>query len=376
VSIDDFVYKKYIVRDNVPEDLIKPIDKLIGDVCYDYGLTLNIISTNYVFPRIIGCDKENILIWDQTYWEIFRQFLIYLTDLSAIKEKSVIYNDDFAQPLILIPLTYYLAMIVKDKKIAFNFANYYKFRMQRRQVFLVNTSLNAISRYIEIAKIYVSVHEQIHFMYKNNKIQKLSDLKSIEDMLDIVYRLFESYDEAYCKEKYLKSKSELLEIVNFVRNNDDLKEELLCDTYSLNNCIESYRNALKKEYSEKKIFTRCLEAIQIVNYYNSILILLKTFWQECNCNIDEISIQHKAISSRMYLFDVISAIQIVKQDLQDYQDKEFCNYSSFEDNYMLEEIIHTYFFDEKAVKYWKNISLSNDYEKITDKDIYELLQWR
>ena len=78
----------------------------------------------------------------------------------------------------------------------------------------------------------------------------------------------------------------------------------------------------------------------------------------------------------MYIFDVISAIQIVKQDLQDYQDKEFCNYSSFEDNYMLEEIIHTYFFDEKAVKYWKNISLSNDYEKITDKDIYELLQWR
>ena len=89
MSIDDFVYKKYIVRDNVPEDLIKPIDKLIGDVCYDYGLTLNIISTNYVFPRIIGCDKENILIWDQTYWEIFRQFLIYLTDLSAIKEKSI-----------------------------------------------------------------------------------------------------------------------------------------------------------------------------------------------------------------------------------------------------------------------------------------------
>ena len=115
MSIDDFIYKKYIVRDNVPEDLIKPIDKLIGDVCYDYGLTLNIISTKYVFPRIIGCDKENILIWDQTYWEIFRQFLIYLTDLSAIKEKSVIYNDDFAQPLILIPLTYYLAMIVKDK---------------------------------------------------------------------------------------------------------------------------------------------------------------------------------------------------------------------------------------------------------------------
>ena len=53
-------------------------------------------------------------------------------------------------------------------------------------------------------------------------------------MLDIVHRLYENYDESYCKEKYLKSKSELLEMINSAMSDTDLKEELLCDTYSFN----------------------------------------------------------------------------------------------------------------------------------------------
>lgn len=115
-------------------------------------------------------------------------------------------------------------------------------------------------------------------------------------MLDIVHRLYENYDESYCKEKYLKSKSELLEMINSAMSDTDLKEELLCDTYSFNNCISVYRKVWEKKYSEKEIITKCSETIRIVNYYNSILISLKTFWQKCNCNIDEVNIHQQAIS--------------------------------------------------------------------------------
>lgn len=45
-------------------------------------------------------------------------------------------------------------------------------------------------------------------------------------MLDIVHRLYENYDESYCKEKYLKSKSELLEMINSAMSDTDLKEEI------------------------------------------------------------------------------------------------------------------------------------------------------
>ena len=111
----------------------------------------------------------------------------------------------------MIPFAYYLALIVDDKKLALNFANYYNYRIHERKVLCIDMSLDEFSEYVEIAKMYVAVHEQTHFKYENDKVQKAFDLKNIEDMLDIVHRLYENYDESYCKEKYLKSKSELLE---------------------------------------------------------------------------------------------------------------------------------------------------------------------
>lgn len=376
MTIDDFIYKKNIVRNNIPKNPTSHIDKIIKSICYDSGLTVKNISTNYVFPRIITFSKENVLIWDQTYWELFRLYLAYLTDLNVIQKKIVVYDKNFVQPKILIPFTYYLALIVKDKKLALNFANYYTYRLQERQVIFSNIHLDELSQYVEIAKMYVAVHEQTHFKYKNNKFQKALDLKSMEDMLDIVYKLIENYDESYCKAKYLKSKLELLALVDSAKSNDDLKEELLCDTYSLNNCISVYRNIWKKKYSEKKIVTKCSETIRIVNYYNSILISLKIFWQESNCNLDEISIHQQAISLRMYLFEIIAALQIVQQNLQDCEDENLWIYNEFEDNYSLENIMYSYFFNEESLKYWKNIFPSDIQEQLSGKDIYELLNWR
>ena len=72
-------------------------------------------------------------------------------------------------------------------------------------------------------------------------------------MLDIVHRLYENYDESYCKEKYLKSKSELLEMINSAMSDTDSKEELLCDTYSFNNCISVYRKFGKRNIQKKRL---------------------------------------------------------------------------------------------------------------------------
>ena len=376
MTIDDFIYENSIVRDNGSEYTADHIDRVIESVCNNYGLTIKMISTNYVFPRIIKASEEKALIWDQTYWELFSLYLAYFTDLNAIQKKIIVYDESSVQPKILIPFAYYLALIVEDKKLALNFANYYNYRIHERKVLCIDMSLEEFSEYVEIAKLYVAVHEQTHFKYENDKFQKAFDLKNIEDMLDIVHRLYENYDESYCKEKYLKSKSELLEMINSAMSDTDLKEELLCDTYSFNNCISVYRKVWEKKYSEKEIITKCSETIRIVNYYNSILISLKTFWQKCNCNIDEVNIHQQAISMRMYLFEVISAIQIIQQDLQDYEDENLWNYNGFEDNYNLENMLYSFFFFEKALEYWKNIFSSDTCEKLSNQDIYKLLNWR
>ena len=73
------------------------------------------ISTNYVFPRIIKASEEKALIWDQTYWKLFSLYLAYFTDLIAIQKKIIVYDESSVQQKILIPFAYYLALIVEDK---------------------------------------------------------------------------------------------------------------------------------------------------------------------------------------------------------------------------------------------------------------------
>ncbi|RGF60186.1 hypothetical protein DV740_03880 [Roseburia sp. AF02-12] len=131
MTIDDFIYENSIVRDNVSEYTADHIDRVIESVCNNYGLTIKMISTNYVFPRIIKASEEKALIWDQTYWELFSLYLAYFTDLNAIQKKIIVYDESSVQPKILIPFAYYLALIVEDKKLALNFANYYNYRIHR-----------------------------------------------------------------------------------------------------------------------------------------------------------------------------------------------------------------------------------------------------
>ena len=63
------------------------------------------ISTYYVFPRIIKTREEKALIWDQTYWKLFSLYLAYFTDLNAIQKKIIVYDESSVQPKILIPYT-------------------------------------------------------------------------------------------------------------------------------------------------------------------------------------------------------------------------------------------------------------------------------
>ncbi len=83
MTIDDFIYENSIVHDNGSEYTADHIDRVIESVCNNYGLTIKMISTNYVFPRI--------------------------------QKKIIVYDESSVQPKILIPFAYYLALIVEDK---------------------------------------------------------------------------------------------------------------------------------------------------------------------------------------------------------------------------------------------------------------------
>lgn len=84
MTIDDFIYENSIVRDNGSEYTADHIDRVIESVCNNYGLTIKMISTNYVFPRIIksewrkGFDLgSNILEIVQSVFSVFHRFKCY-----------------------------------------------------------------------------------------------------------------------------------------------------------------------------------------------------------------------------------------------------------------------------------------------------------
>ena len=246
MTIDELISKKNIVRSNSSDNIIENVDKIIKSVLLDTGITMKIIETDYIFPRILQTSKgEKALIWDQTYWKLYRSFLLYLSNLNAEQKGSnvLIHTDSFCSdhPKILIPFSYYLALIVKDQSTAINFAKYYNQRSKETQIIRFEMSLSDFSEYIEIAKMYIAVHEQMHFKYKHDNKKRRDDIFGMKQLLDIAYKLVENFDDNFCEEEYLKSKSELLEMVDTAYSDIRIQEELLCDTFALNNCLFVYK---------------------------------------------------------------------------------------------------------------------------------------
>ena len=381
MTIDELISKKCNVRTNLSDTRLQYIDKAIRSVLLKNEIEMKVIGTDYVFPRILqNSNGEKALIWDKTYWELYRDFLISLADMNSEQKKiNVFFHKDEISthhPRILVPISYYLALIVKEQSLAINFAKYYYQRVRTACAIRLGMPLNDILRYIEIAKLYIAVHEQMHFQYKHDDCKRKIDMDSLKKQLDLASQLIEGYDEEFCKTKYLKNKNELLEIVHFAYSDNRIQEELLCDTYALNNCFFVYGKCWGKEYTKKEIVTNCIEAIHIVNYFNSLLISLRIFWLDSSCNMNNVDMFRETTALRVYLYEFISAIQLVQQNLYDYYDNNLWKFDGFEDNYFLEDTIYSYFFSEEAIYYWNGMSDETAHNDKEFLDKFKLLNWR
>ena len=213
----------------------------------------------------------------------------------------------------------------------------------------------------------------MHLKYKHNE-KRANDLKNMKNSLENAYIFLNRLDENFCIEEYLKSKTTLLEMVETAFSDLNIQEELLCDTYALNNCLWIFCHCWSNKYTQKEIITKCQEAIRIVDYFNSLLISLKLFWEECSCNIDKMNIFRETVSLRCYLSEIIGSIQLLQQGIYYHNVDSLWNFGGFEDNYLLEYIFKTYFTDNDAVAFWKNTSTIKEDNKRYDK--FELLKWR
>lgn len=79
----DLILAESVIRKNAPILQDTPIDFTIQAICSDMDIELKYIATDYVFPRVFKINGEYKIIWDQTYWQIYSDFLVALVDFNS-----------------------------------------------------------------------------------------------------------------------------------------------------------------------------------------------------------------------------------------------------------------------------------------------------
>lgn len=383
MELEEYLIRSGIsIRTNPNNALLDETDLLIESISNDVNLFVKFIETDYVFPRLCHLPKsKNVLIWDKSYWEIYWTFLYTLSDLNEVetRRQNVLIQNKYQENIdaqILIPLTYYLALIVKEKRMASAFALYYYQHSSLDLVLHSSLSIEELEEYVKIGKFYLYVHEQIHFIYWKDPNRKITDLKGLIQQLDIASLLISHLSNSFCELEYLRTKQQMLEMVETASKDKHIQEELLCDMYAMNHCLMLYRDIWKNKKNDGVIISQCIEAVNILKFFNSVLLALRIFWQECSCDISKISVFQRNILNRTYLAEFLGITQLARQGIHDLDILKNMKFRGFEDNYLLEGIIHSTFLSGNAVKFWKDLvsTVVDSHDDFPDK--FSLLKWK
>ena len=370
MTADDLISAESVIRKNAPILSDTPIDLTIQAICSNIDIEFKYIATDYVFPRVFKINGEYNIIWDQTYWQIYFDFLVALADFnSELSADNTVFYENSTRGKIQYVFSNYLALVVKNPIVATNFAAFYHSGQFDVQIIRPGMSIADFQDYVEIAKLFTAIHEQYHIIFKRDELRKREELSAAADSLKTIFALIENMSDSFIKSEFLVNKNDLLLIISAASQNNDLQIDVMCDTYAFNTCLTVFRECWKEKFTDREIVTRCLEGIRILGYFNSTLLGLRMFWQECGCDIKSLKLFQKANTHRSYLSEFMSILQLYAQGLSEYEDKDLWKFGGFEDHYKLESLVYSYFFSDEAVKKWKQTSS-------TIKRRFELLDWR
>lgn len=384
MNLEEWIYSRHNINLDISNSVEDRMEKCIKDSFKELNIKMINLSTDYVFPRILkSSNDEGILIWDATYWNIFRQFLLGLISLNEAKSDNgrVVYNNmdekkmqDEYKSYIAGCYAYFLALKVNEQKLAIMFAHYYRECSYKISIFPLGISLQEMQEYLEVAKLYLGVHERIHYIYKLDKSKKQEDFAGIPVILNNMKIIVKGMEEQTVQKNYLQSKDELIKNIDECFNDKKMIEELLCDTYAFNECFLFCRTALLGKYPKNEIMSKCFEAIRILTYFNSTLIALQLFWNKEEFDLLELREIQKKVTQRAYLSEMMGILQLHARGLNDFIEGASVTIKSFEDNFDLENILYCTFLSEEAKQYWIEL-IKHEKNNMDDKK-FALLGWR
>lgn len=96
MKLEEWIYGRHNVNLDISNSVEDGMEKCVKDFFEELNIKRINLSKDYVFPRILkSSNDEGILVWDATYWNIFKQFILGLISLSETKSDNgrVVYNN-------------------------------------------------------------------------------------------------------------------------------------------------------------------------------------------------------------------------------------------------------------------------------------------
>ena len=181
MELEKWIYCRHNINLELSNRTEDGMEKCLKVFFEELNIKMINLSTDYVFPRILkSSNDEGILVWDATYWNIFKQFLLGVISLNEVKSDNgnAVNNmdekkmQDEYKSYIAGCYAYFLALKVNEQKLAVIFAHYYRECSCKISIFPLGISLQEMQEYLDIAKLFSAVHERTHYIYKLDKSKK------------------------------------------------------------------------------------------------------------------------------------------------------------------------------------------------------------
>lgn len=299
-----------------------------------YDTTFVELFSTHVFPETVKTKAgEKYLLWDQAYWGIVGNIVnLYFLSAFAMCDKE----RESVKGRLEAEIYYFLSLKLEDyPALSMELARSYRELVKEPTEISIPSEevlqkyLTSLNESINIAKIFCLFHELNHIEAIEDIDIYLDKSKTILDTFRVVEVALDDDSPLIERLSHYYNKSDIWEAISDLKNqeNEDLLVELSCDLSAFYDTIDLCKT-LMPDTSEETIVGKVHEVNLLINTINFTLVQTYKNW-DCSYRLcmsqikseeydKEIEHLNKDTLLRFVLSDIVKAVQIIKADVDDF----------------------------------------------------------
>lgn len=352
MSIDEYIQRFYSCNTTAEYLESGKLLKFMSSLCKDENLGFRNIYSNMFYPKIITINDESTIVWDSSYWYCYSKFLEGVFILNKALKHNNTAKVELGKNIVKASFYYFLSIMTRKQDPYF--AAICSKRYRSNIGITENDSIEK-AEFLRIATVYCIIHEIIHAIYKHDEEREERELINLNDSLEKIKVVINTFLEEMYNKYYPCSKKEFIHAISECMGNKPMKEEIMCDTYAFNHCLQLFGVILGTKYTQEQILYKCMESISILHMFNQWTILvndMKNYYYSStkdDMSKSELEKQfceiNKKTLDRFYINEIITALQLYAQGNLLSFGKDYYILTQLDNTSILENIIEKEFLD-------------------------------